>query len=176
MEIPPFRYKTIFLHAEGFYRAASICFNVGQSEEQTDFTPHLFNAAFTNHAFACEIYLKCLYVLEKNKYYKGKSHSLIDLFGELKPETQERITSIYNANSTNHPERLQERRNLGDDSHYTLECILKQSAAAYYIFRYSYEPNREIHYKIWNVVEALRCYIAEIKPEWELSLPLNFKY
>ena len=52
-------------------------------------------AAFVNHAYSFELYLKCLLVIELDEYWTG--HELLFLFKKLPQQIQDEITSKYNS-------------------------------------------------------------------------------
>jgi len=121
-------------------------------------------------AFTTELFLKCLICLETTKTPQG--HHLFELFEQLTPETQAKITHLWDTHVV--PFRDPEWsfieaqpgvRKMNRD----LPGALNASSRAFEKIRYGYEPkNREnSDFNIVDLPRALRHVILEMKPEWD---------
>jgi hypothetical protein len=158
-----------FAYAEAFYevfvntltRALKI---------QDDKCYAFVQAAFVNHAFSLETYLKCILLIEGNKAW---GHELHDLFEKLSDVSRKRITEIYDSISDNHPQRLKQRKEVGDYSDYNIGSILREVEGAYNETRYYYQDNKKpepgtgSRYRVDPVLAAVRIYMKELRPEWK---------
>jgi HEPN domain-containing protein len=93
-------YDRAFFDAENFMMASKL---ITQKASNDLFTSDgieksigLKYVSNVNHAYAIEIYLKCLMIIEKGEFIEG--HDLALLFNNLLPETQKSIIDNFNAN------------------------------------------------------------------------------
>lgn len=103
-----------YKHAESFYNVAFRCKDMLLSENM--------DAVFTNIAFACELYLKCLLFSEQIDC--RKEHDLYRLYKSLPDEVQAEIKAL-------HP--------CGNILKVNFELELKEVGKAFTVFRYMYE-------------------------------------
>lgn len=107
--------------AKGCYRSAKAFFNVSYRCRDMIFNEDM-DAVFTNVAFACELYLKCL--LFEQKIDCRKEHDLYKLYIKLPEKLQKQLKE-------RHPCRNIQRSDF--------ELELKEVGKAFTVFRYMYE-------------------------------------
>lgn len=106
--------KACYKHAKTFYNVAYKCRNMLLSDDM--------DAVYTNIAFACELYLKCLLFSECIDC--RKEHDLYNLFKRLPQNIQEGIKELHPCGNTP-KERFEQE--------------LKEVGKAFTVFRYMYE-------------------------------------
>ena len=117
-----------------------------------------------NSAFACEIYLKCLFFLEQGKTIWG--HDLAKLFSNLQAETQAAITTRFDtANSANMKERaaimvLKTGRTMPT---FFAETLV-EAAKAFKGWRYIFEKDKPMAYALFPLPQFLWQIIVKRKP------------
>ena len=129
-------------------------------------------ARVTNHAFALELYLKCLIAIETNaKPPRGHNHK--DLFNALTKRSQQRAESYYNEHmrcDPGTPGWIAEYRQQGMDPNdfLNLRVALSKAVGAFEMYRYAYERNLT-SYMLGPLEPVVRQIILEQKPEWVAS-------
>jgi hypothetical protein len=151
----------IYKAAEAFLKLSKEGIKVNVDDP---FSFSLKEAYFANHAFACELYLKCIYGIEKGTTTGGQ-HLLWDTFDELSPEAKERIIELYEERRSHLTET-----ELIFGLHCDFETALTEPGNAYQRFRYSYEPHKPLNwsYRLNYVLFAFKKYILEIQPDWPI--------
>ena len=86
-------------------------------------------------AFATELYLKCLYFLDK-KAEAPFTHKLKKLFDELDPQTQARIRTIYDDWQSTSNQKIDHPK---DGRPMSFDDVLSQCNEAFVEFRYMYQ-------------------------------------
>lgn len=117
-------------------------------------------AKHVNHAYAFELYLKCLMIIENGTFYSG--HDLLELFKKLNPSTQSSIVDYYKSNY-----RIA-RRNMtyfGFFDEPDFFELLGEAKKAFMDFRYLFERNGTPPYELDGIVECVRREIIRLKPE-----------
>lgn len=149
--------QRIFDEAENFFVASNILANsIDKSDELKKLgMQNVFNIT---HAFAIELYLKCLQIIEKGNYQGG--HELIKLFNRLNNSTKDRIRYFYN-------QKWLEMRfativfikpNEGD-----FVELLSEIKEPFKAFRYLNENGKELPlYNLKNAINCLRAVIFEL--------------
>lgn len=158
--------RKMFLHAEMFrVTAETLYFDYGEAA--------VFKVPREiNHAFACELYLKCLLALTTP--FVPKIHLLHLLFDQL-PKTQK-------ANAVRHYQRL----SAGDEAHLKfftenphwkreLRALLEGGAEVFEKVRYGYEGIPDMLTSFHWPICALRECIFEIHPDWRPKNPTYIK-
>jgi hypothetical protein len=118
-------------------------------------------------AFACELFLKTLLILEGQN--PSDTHNLKALFKKLHNKTQRRLGETWdkaqakNADMYDYIERLTGERPLRD-----LRGALSVCGDAFTNIRYYYEETSRSRYYLTDLPRILHGYILELKPEWEL--------
>lgn len=117
----------------------------------------------TNTAFSIELYLKCLYLIEKGKPAKG--HFLDKLYRDLTKETREIIEVTYDMlvpQSQTIALLKQKVPNMKTD----LESVLKEMSNSFVKWRYSYEGGITGFPASGPLIDAIRLRIKMLKPDW----------
>ena len=149
--------QRIFDEAENFFLASIILANsIDKSDEQKKLgMQNVFNV---NHAFAIELYLKCLQVIEKGNHKAG--HVLIDLFNGLNNSTRERVCLLYNQKWL---EMRFETLFFVNENEGNFVKLLSEIKEPFKAFRYLFEDELELSsYKLENAINCLRAVIFEI--------------
>ena len=118
---------------------------------------------FVVQAFATELYLKCLLVLDGAVPW---GHELYTLFGELKPDRKIRIEHFYKEHN-DADVAFFDAQQAQPDVIFSLEFSLREMNKAFEKWRYAYEspgPQNSFLGQPWL---AVRSAILEIKPEWD---------
>lgn len=109
---------------------------------------HVMIPQIVNAAFSCELLLKAIIILEKQREERFYEHKLSELFNMLKPETR----SI-----------IQENANIFD-----WDCFINESSNAFVEWRYLHEEDRVMHISISN----LQRLFSSLKKYYEETYPL----
>lgn len=116
-------------------------------------------ATHVNHAYAFELYLKCLMIIETGAYKEG--HSLLDLFNSLTDAAKKNIENRFESDFAFI------RRNstyLGLFEKPSIYDLLKEADRAFIDFRYLFSGKNTPSYELDGLVECLRQEILLIKP------------
>ncbi|WP_152417348.1 hypothetical protein [Sandarakinorhabdus sp. AAP62] len=138
----------IFRAARDYHESAQRCFEFREAEGRSHFLPV---QGLVLHAFACELYLKALFAIEKQTAPE-RGHELNVLFRRLDSATQEKITQRYHGRY--------EGGALSDD--------LVTFARVFQDWRYSYEFSgaHEIDQTgVAHLASALYETCAELRPD-----------
>ena len=156
-------YQFAFYEAQSFLIAAEAIGKEMQtvllSENAIDKGIGLQFAKYINHAFAFELLLKCIMIIEKGEYHSG--HKLLSLFKQLSPQAQKEITLRFNQynvtrrNSTYH----------GFFEKIELVTVLEEAGEAFVEFRYLFENKPTPKYDLDIALECLEHYISTLKPD-----------
>ncbi len=128
-------------------------------------------AAHVNHAFAFEMYLKCLIVIEGteiSKDNKNAHHNLEGLFGLLKDETQKRIISDFNKTTYFSDAYFKMIADIQDYLPKKVEFIdlLKRSPKAFTELRYKFEQRAgNKSYELESAINSVRVVILSLRPD-----------
>lgn len=106
-------------------------------------------AAYVNHAYSFELYLKCLLVLELDEYWTG--HELLFLFEKLPQQTQQDVINIYNS-TTVVKKVMQPIPTSGD-----FRKLLEDGSNSFLDYRYLFEVKKKV-----------------INEDYELNMPMQF--
>jgi HEPN domain-containing protein len=163
-------YKAVFYEAQAFLTAAveinkkqQSIISLNDSCEENIWS--LRNVEYVNHAFAVELLLKCVMILENERYYRG--HNLFGLFEKLNSSTQNEMALLYDANR---PVRY--KMNSSEYESVTLKSVLKEGRNSFMCLRYTFEPGyRNTRYHLERVADLIVKYILLIKPELKYITP-----
>jgi hypothetical protein len=112
-------------------------------------------------AFAIELFLKCLLVLEGKEY--GRIHSLDVLYQKLSPKQKRRIEEVWDREARPKVEKLNQQFGLGPSD---LPNALVTCGRTFEHMRYGYEdPDRQAFY-LGELPTILWRIILDIHPEW----------
>lgn len=143
---------TMFRTAEGYLLAGKFLLD-SMPRDSVNFLKYYISPCVSNLAFACEIYLKYLYVTENNNEKSIKTHELLGIYDKLYVDTRTVIRAKY-----------KEYKSIlcFDD------CIKKHNKT-FEEFRYMYEQS-DISvepYSLYNFTVALReiCIIKQEDPD-----------
>lgn len=157
--------KQMFDTAEAFGLAGGLLFSfINERAKKGDYSKAYFglSAVVANHAFAIEMYFKCVSILEQNDFKKG--HELVELFAFLLPHSQQKIKSYYNdyvSKNSRINKLLSEGRRLNTN----FEDVLQQASNAFVEHRYAPEGKQQT-FLAGDLAKALRKYILELRPDW----------
>lgn len=152
--------KSIFTQANNFL-AASNALNEKLSE--TDDIGTYIGPIITNTAFTIELYIKCIYMIEKRQPVQG--HFLDKLYRKLSKESRDIIEAIYDM-LVPQSQTIMMLKQQVPDMKIDLDSVLKEMSGAFVKWRYSYEGNLTGFPASGPVIDALRGRIKILKPEW----------
>jgi HEPN domain-containing protein len=120
-------------------------------------------------AFALELYLKCLFVMEGGQ--PTNEHNLKKLFRKLSQPVQTEIRSYFSANSGDlrvHLENVYQRRGKNPPKGDLFDFALRVSKNAFMNFRYLFEHGlpAETGWVADMIVEGARHAILRRQPDW----------
>jgi hypothetical protein len=117
-------------------------------------------------AFAAELFLKCLLLLDSET--PPNTHDLKALFAGLSDQRKKRIEELWDkAVAANVKEFENTERQLGISLPRDLGSALSDCGNAFEGMRYLYEDPTKVKFYIVDFAPVLRATILEIKPEWE---------
>ncbi len=117
-------------------------------------------ARHVNHAYALELYLKCLMIIENGKYAEG--HGLLDLFELLNDTNKQEIEEYFEEN------HAFIRRNMTYFEIFdkpSVRELLEEANRAFIDFRYLFSRNNTPYYELDGVLDCVRNQIFKAKPE-----------
>jgi hypothetical protein len=122
----------------------------------------------TLHAFAFELFIKCLIVSDSGLY--GQEHNTEILFGLLNADRRQEIQRRYDVQELeyrNDPGHL-EFLNANPKTDFRLEAVIKRSAHAFTDNRYLFEYDRKTTspIQISGVSNIIREMLLELNPDW----------
>lgn len=129
-----------------------------------------FLAGVVYDAFAIELYLKCLFRIERNAN-PPHGHHLLTFYNMLSAPRRQRIKEIYvelikNSRHANAVMSHQKNPHL-----YDFDRVIQEASNAFITFRYGYEdPSKLMGYFAQQVRDAARMAILEIHPEFSAIL------
>jgi hypothetical protein len=165
--------REMFYHAEHIYFGNEI---IAQRRDQTATTigynernVGLYIPMAILSAFATEIYLKCLLLLETGSFQSG--HDLRTLFDALDNQTKTEVRTRFDAHASSDGlfEKLRRDRGWSMD----FDWCLDSSRKAFNKFRYLYETPLELDEGCFVrlIMNALRETIVQRFPTWERPPP-----
>lgn len=122
----------------------------------------------TNSAFASELHLKCLILLETGQLVKSQ-HNLRKLFSKLRGKTQNAIETQFNEEMAKAPAIGAEAKTQlgGKKPPRTLREALKEGAEAFVTWRYVYENDNLQFFGLFPLPQILDGIILDQKPQWK---------
>ena len=125
-------------------------------------------------AFACEVYLKCIYAIEHDGQLLD-GHHLKDLFDTLSEQNKKFIEMGWSNMAAHNPGfKTTEEMRPGKYKHDLISC-LEEGARAFETYRYAYEGKQLQGWALGNLPEVLRGVILHLKPEWKRKLHPSLK-
>jgi hypothetical protein len=158
--------KEMFDTAEAFDLASKlVAFEKYKRELNGDYSLsyHGIAAIVANHAFAIEMYFKCLAIIEKGHFLFG--HKLADQYNFLDQVARDKIKTYYNDFVQNNPTLERWKTQFSKLPNMDLTSVLQQANKAFEEHRYMPEGDHQT-YLAGDVSKALRKYILELKPDW----------
>lgn len=153
--------RDIFLQAARFELAAMLLKDQLTIHRKFHFMPPFV----TNAAFALELYMKCMIVMQGGEV--PAEHDLEYLFSNISRVTKAKLRKRFNTISIE--QKIFEKPDL--------DSLLKMSKDAFVFLRYAYEEDsgdKGTGFGLWPLLVCIREFIFEAKPEWK-TLPLCFK-
>lgn len=159
--------QEIFKEADTFVLAFKAILLKASDVFETDFrcTVSLGYAANVNHAFAFELYLKCLIAIEGKLIQFG--HNLEITFNNLTEETKNKIINRFTNNNPNHISINNIVKGVNKPSDF-LELI-SSVPQPFKSLRYLFEDKekRYLNYELEEAIYSVRETILELKPKIE---------
>lgn len=155
-----FSAKEIYDQANNFLAASNV---LNEKLRETDDIGTYIAPIITNTAFCIELYLKCIYMIEKGQPAQG--HFLDKLYRKLSKESRDLIEAIYNMllpKSQTDMFLKQQMPEMKTD----LDSVLKEMSSAFIKWRYSFEGNITGFPASGPIIDALKGRIKILKPEW----------
>jgi hypothetical protein len=152
--------KDIYNSANNFLAAANV---LNEKLSETNDIGTYIAPIITNTAFTIELYLKCIYMIEKGRPTQG--HYLDKLYGQLSKESRDMIEAIYDMLVSQSPTVMILKQKV-PDMRTDLNSVLKEMSRAFIKWRYSYEGNITGFPASGPIIDALRTRIKMLKPEW----------
>jgi HEPN domain-containing protein len=156
--------QSIYVHARGFHQASEyLATTLGKPN------PMAGAAVVINSAFASELYIKCLILLEKGQLIKDQ-HDLGKLFRQLHADTQTMIETPFDAEMARGPEISDATKAMlgARRPPRTLREALAEGADAFVRWRYLYETDDSRHrfFALFPLPKILNAVILGRKPGW----------
>jgi hypothetical protein len=132
--------------------------------------------------FAVEIYLKCLYSIDRpgenaRKFFKKHRHDLLPIYQELTDETQSNLRNQFDTIANTElmqKQKAQLERVLGITIEYNLETSLRENAQAIEYVRYKYESSIAVSaIGLYPLNHAIISEIERLKPDWRPMKRVN---
>lgn len=155
----------IYMKADGFSAAHDL---LARAEVPIHVRMLTGTAGIVLSALACELFLKCLVLIETGKLERG--HHLKHLFDRLEMNTKRSIRSIWDAEIVPRQKLLWDafERETGSKISRDLPTALSRSKGAFEKLRYSYEGDVEnIDYVLNELPWILKRVILARHPEWK---------
>jgi len=130
------------------------------TQKEIDQSINFQYATHVNHAYAFELYLKCLMIIETGEYVEG--HQLLELFKLVSDNSKANIENHFNSNYAFI------RRNMtyfGIFDKPSIYDLLEEANKAFIDFRYLFSRKNTPTYKLDGVIECVRHEIFRLKPE-----------
>lgn len=162
-------YESAFWEAQSFLIAADVISKKAQVVIREELKENVFPekslglqfAKDVNHAYAFELLLKCIMIIENSYYHSG--HDLYGLFKLLDEETQKKLIIKY----SEYQHRRRHRRYFGIWEDVGLTMVLEEAGRAFMEFRYLFEGKPTPPYDLDRALECLEWHIFTLKPELE---------
>jgi hypothetical protein len=155
--------REIFNHACRFLGTDQLLRKIGMPGSGWELT--IAPPTMVLSAFAAELFLKCLLVLETGA--AAPTHRLDVLFKRVSHKRQRRIQELWEADSR--PKLISLCRSLSLPS--DLSNSLVKCGSAFENLRYYYEDPAKVVYYIGDFAWIVMRAIVELKPEWTPSDP-----
>jgi hypothetical protein len=162
-------YQMIFIEAENFNKISKIILDkikfpdiITSNEVRQDIAESIgFQyASHVNQAFAFELYIKCIMIIENGEYCYG--HDPVELFSQLNIATQVRIELIHslaNKQMRRHPLYH------GFMEETSFVQLLEEAGNPFMDYRYLFSKSNLKPYSLDKIIETLRTEILRLKPD-----------
>lgn len=117
-------------------------------------------ATHVNHAYAFELFLKCLMIIETGEYESG--HHLFELFKSISNNAKANIEQHFNQN---HAFIRRNRTYLGIFEKPSIYKLLEEANKAFIDFRYLFSRSNTPNYELDGLIESVKYEIFRLKPE-----------
>ena len=157
--------KEIFDEAESFLKASQAINNSAVRHHLKDPNQgiRMTFAAYVNHAYSFELYLKCLMGIEKGVFYMG--HDLVELFGKLSKATQSKIIDYHNKGVIYSTQYYIIH---GFNKKTDFLSLLKEASNAFLDFRYLFDGKKTNNYELDFPIKYVKWVILELRPSYEI--------
>jgi hypothetical protein len=126
--------------------------------------------AATNHAFAVELYLKCLILFDTGRMVRG--HRITRLFAALIASRQRQIVDVYQRQIARDANVAYLRSRGANDEEFKFDNVLARLDEAFVRIRYGFEGGIPNFIQVGGgVCAAIRSVILEAQPDWREGLP-----
>jgi hypothetical protein len=116
-------------------------------------------------AFSCELYLKCLIVLEGNKALP--THNLKKLFKGLRGKTQKELEALWGADVPARAEIAKLAERIGEKMPEDLRSAINDGANAFDNLRYAYQKDlSKTNFVLGGFPRLLRQLVLQRRPDW----------
>jgi hypothetical protein len=153
--------KDIYNTANNFLAAANV---LNEKLSETNDIGTYIAPIITNTAFSIELYLKCIYMIEKGQPAPN-IHHLDKLYRKLSKESRDMIEAIYDM-LVPQSQTLMVLKQKVPEMKTDLDSVLKEMSSAFIKWRYSFEGNITGFPASGPIIDALRSRIKMLKPEW----------
>ncbi len=130
------------------------------TQKEIDRSINFQYATHVNHAYAFELYLKCLMIIEAGKYVEG--HGLLDLFKLLSDTARNNIEKVFESKYAFIRRNMKYHGIFEKPSVYEL---LEEANKAFIDFRYLFSRSNTPSYELDGLIECIREEILRLKPE-----------
>jgi hypothetical protein len=152
----------IYLQAQGFHAAQNVLVGI----TDPNIMPLLASPAMVLAAFASELYLKCLLILETGR--TPPTHHLKSLFRELTPQTRKKIEDGWNrVLPIRQPLWDAMERTTGKKPPTAFDDALTEGSRAFTELRYSHENEGNPTFLLGDLPPVLVNVIWERMPAWQ---------
>ena len=162
-KIPVSDAKEIWIEAVTFEATSKAIHNAAYDQMEKgkeDLANGMSYAAFVNHAYSFELYLKCLTVIEYGYFYWG--HELLELFNYLPQQTKDEIVHNNDTLTTRRKSVAQSMPEGGD-----FIQSLTDASNAFVDYRYLYDgEKRNEDYDLSFPMQFVKDMIIKKRPEF----------
>ncbi|HMJ46810.1 MAG TPA: HEPN domain-containing protein [Ferruginibacter sp.] len=130
------------------------------TQKEIDRSINFQYATHVNHAYAFELYLKCIMIIENGEYFEG--HELLELFKLLSEKAKKNIETRYTSNFSVF---RRNRTYLGFFESPSVYDLLEEANKAFTDFRYLFSRKNTPTYELDDLIECVREEIFQLKFE-----------
>lgn len=152
--------KEIFITANNFLAASNA---LNEKLSATNDIGTYIAPIITNTSFCIELYIKCIYMIEKGQPVHG--HFLDKLYRKLSKESRDTIEAVYDMLLQQSPTDIALKHKV-PDMKTDLGSVLQDMAKAFIKWRYRHEGGLTGFQASGPIIDALRHRIKMLEPEW----------